>query len=239
MDIAVIGRGGHSKVVQDLIRGLEDTSLKAILDDKYIDLVEEECGLTTGPIASAAFLLKEHPGLAFIIAIGDNRTRMEIAARLGFDARHYVTLIHPSAVVSPGAYVGQGAVIMANAVVQADANVGHHSIVNTGALVEHDCIVEDYVHLAPRAVLTGSVTAQRGAFIGAGAVVIPDRWIGEWSVVGAGATVIEDVPSCCTVVGNPAKIIKCEGGDSYVSSKTSTSDLLVQSPYVRCRTTLY
>jgi acetyltransferase EpsM len=41
---------------------------------------------------------------------------------------------------------------------------------------------------------------------GAGAVIIPNIKIGEWSIVGAGATVIHDLPSYCNAVGVPAKI---------------------------------
>lgn len=47
-----------------------------------------------------------------------------------------------------------------------------------------------------------------GASIGAGAVIMCGITIGEWAMVGAGAVVIEDVPTGATVVGNPARIIK-------------------------------
>ena len=47
-----------------------------------------------------------------------------------------------------------------------------------------------------------------GAFIGAGAIVIPGKKIGAWSIVGAGAVVINDIPDGVVVVGNPARIIR-------------------------------
>lgn len=43
--------------------------------------------------------------------------------------------------------------------------------------------------------------------ISAGAAVLGDVTVGQGSVVGANATVIEDVPSNSTVAGTPAKII--------------------------------
>lgn len=45
----------------------------------------------------------------------------------------------------------------------------------------------------------------------AGALVIGDIKIGNNVVVGAGAVVVKDVPDNCTVVGNPARIVKRNG----------------------------
>ncbi len=47
-----------------------------------------------------------------------------------------------------------------------------------------------------------------GTHIGIGACVLPNINIGKWSIIGAGAVVIEDVPDNVIVVGNPAKILK-------------------------------
>ncbi|MFH6769257.1 hypothetical protein V8G56_10955 [Gaetbulibacter aquiaggeris] len=44
-----------------------------------------------------------------------------------------------------------------------------------------------------------------------GAIVIGDITIGNNVNIGAGAVVVKDVPDNCTVVGNPAKIVKHKG----------------------------
>ena len=51
-------------------------------------------------------------------------------------------------------------------------------------------------------------SGERGASIGAGAVIMCGVTIGPWAMVGAGALVLEDVPEGAVVVGNPARIIK-------------------------------
>ena len=51
-------------------------------------------------------------------------------------------------------------------------------------------------------------TVERGASIGAGAVIRCGITIGEWAMVGCGAVVVNDVPAGATVVGNPARIIE-------------------------------
>ena len=48
----------------------------------------------------------------------------------------------------------------------------------------------------------------RGAWIGAGAIILPGVTIGEAAVVGAGSVVTKDVPARMVVVGNPARVIK-------------------------------
>jgi acetyltransferase EpsM len=206
MEIVLIGAGGHSKVIKDIIHARIDTQLVALLDDKYPEL-RLEGDVHTGPISSAQALLKGNDELKFIVAIGDNEIRRSVVTRLSLTSEHYVSLIHESAIISPSATIGRGTVVMAKAVIHAAAKVGHHAVVNTGAIIEHDTILGDYVHAAPNVTLTGAVQAAEGAMIGAGATVIPGKTIGKWATIGAGAIVISDIPANSTAVGTPARVI--------------------------------
>ncbi|ELP86804.1 hypothetical protein EIN_516900 [Entamoeba invadens IP1] len=47
-----------------------------------------------------------------------------------------------------------------------------------------------------------------GAWIGTGAIIMPNITIGENSVVGAGSVVTKDVPDNTVVAGNPARVIR-------------------------------
>ncbi|WP_091167713.1 acetyltransferase [Paenibacillus sp. 1_12] len=206
MNIVIIGSGGHSKVVRDIISSKEDYCVKAVLDDKY-DQLTSNGDIYTGPISSAQHIISLYEGIKFIIAIGNNEIRQSIVSKLGLSHESYISLVHETAVISPSAFVGSGTVIMANAVVQADAIIGRYTIINTSAIIEHDNCIGDYVHIAPRATLTGDVKVKHGCMIGAGATIIPGLSIGERSVIGAGSTVIHSIPSDCTAVGIPAKVI--------------------------------
>ena len=86
--------------------------------------------------------------------------------------------------------------------------IGAHCIINTNSSVDHDCVLEHYVHISPNATLCGSVFVGEGTHIGAGSVLIPGVKIGKWCTIGAGSVIIKDVPDYSTVVGNPGKIIK-------------------------------
>lgn len=116
----------------------------------------------------------------WIIAVGDNVARKSEAERIGGT---FGVAIHPSAVVSPSARIGDGTIIMAGAVVQAAAVIGRHCIINTGASVDHDCVLEDFVHIAPGAHLCGWVDVGEGALVGVGVGIEPGVIIPAWSIV--------------------------------------------------------
>ena len=52
------------------------------------------------------------------------------------------------------------------------------------------------------------VLIRQGAWIGAGATILPGVCVGKYAIVGAGSAVTKDVPDYAVVVGNPAKVVK-------------------------------
>jgi len=204
MNIVIIGNGGHSKVVKDIITSNQNLHIVGYLDDKFEkNVIEDE--MFYGPISAYQFLIDKFNELKFIIAIGHNQTRKQIANKINLEESLYKTLVHPSAIISPSARIGKGTVVMANTVINSDAVIGAHVIVNTGSIIEHGSKVNDFAHISPNATLTGCVQLGEGVHIGAGATLIPNVEVGNWSTIGAGATVINSIPSNITAVGIPAK----------------------------------
>lgn len=208
--IVIVGQGGHSKVIRDIISTNKDMQVAGYLDDQYDTLYKRD-QLYFGPVKSFKRLLTSIDDLKFIIGIGNNIIRKAIVQKIGVPEKQFITLTHSSAIVSSSARIGVGTVIMANTVINADAQIGNHAIINTGAIIEHDNRIGDFAHISPKATLTGAVHIEEGAHVGAGATVIPNISIGKWSVIGAGATVIHHIPTNCTAVGVPAKVITKEG----------------------------
>ena len=52
------------------------------------------------------------------------------------------------------------------------------------------------------------IVIKKGAWIGAGATILPGVTVGKYAVVGAAAVVTHDVPDYTVVVGNPARVTK-------------------------------
>lgn len=203
--LVMVGQGGHSKVIKDIILAGNEYQICAILDDKYGEPIQKS-KIIYAPISYAATLCKEQETF-FIIAIGNNSVRRKISEALENIGVQFAIVKHPTAVISPSAEIGRGSVIMPYCIVNADTIIGEHVIINSSSVIEHDNKINNYVHISPKAVLTGNVFVGEGTQIGAGATVIPNIKIGSWSMVGAGATVVSDIPSKVTVVGVPAKII--------------------------------
>ncbi|MDM5222787.1 acetyltransferase [Peribacillus sp. NJ11] len=207
MKIVLIGEGGHSKVIKDMIDLADGFELIGYLDDKYDRTIVKD-HLFFAPFSTAFHLMEQFMGIKFIVAIGNNHNRKKIVDELNIPDSFYVTLIHPSSIISPSAKIGVGTVVMPSTVINADAKIGRHSIINTASVLEHDNEIGDFVHISPHATLTGSVKVDEGAHIGAGAILIPNVKIGQWTVIGAGATVINEIPPNSLAVGTPAILKK-------------------------------
>lgn len=198
--VAVIGAGGHAKIVISTLRAAQ-IEVEVVYDDNRDLWGTNILGVSvTGPIERAA----ENPDRPAIIAIGAVAARRRIAQQLQV---RWVTAIHPSSWVDPTAELGPGTIVCAGAVIQTDVRIGSHCVVNTSASVDHDCCVQDYSNLGPGSRLSGNVHIEPNSDVGAGCTVIPGVSIGSGAVVGAGAVVIRDVPSRVTVVGCPAEIL--------------------------------
>jgi sugar O-acyltransferase (sialic acid O-acetyltransferase NeuD family) len=197
-DVAVIGAGGHAKVV---IATLRDAGWRVV--QAYDDDPAKRGTLVLGvPIAGGFDQAPLGPRRA-VIAVGNNRARSAVAAR--FLDMEWVTVVHPRAWVDPSVRLGPGTVVFAGAVIQPDAALGAHVIVNTGATIDHDCSLGDFVHVAPGCHLAGTVTLGQGAFLGTGVSVIVRGEVGPWATVGAGGVVVRHVPPGVTAIGVPAR----------------------------------
>ncbi|WP_433749054.1 acetyltransferase [Falsibacillus pallidus] len=202
----LIGAGGHSKVVKDILIASGHKVL-GFLDDNKTET--SFCGLPVlGKIKDLPYLIDSDDSLSFIITIGDNKKRKHIAEELKQYPIQFGTAMHPQSSIGENVLIGDGTVIMPFAVINADTFIGSHCIINSHAVVEHDCFVDSFVHLSPQSTLTGNVKAGEGVHFGAASCIIPDRQVGSWSIIGAGSTIIDDIPPFSTAVGSPAKIIK-------------------------------
>ena len=197
--VAVIGAGGHGKVVATLQAA--GFHVSGVYDDDPGKWGQKVLGV---PVVGPTELLAEGATYAAVIGIGDNRARSEMAKRLGGTC-NWVTVVHPQAYVHPSVRLGRGTVVFAGAVIQPEAVLGEHCIVNTGATIDHDCVVGSFSHIAPGAHLAGGVRVGVGALIGVGSAIVPGVSVGDCSVVGAGAVVVRDVPDRTAVVGVPAR----------------------------------
>lgn len=203
--VVIIGAGGHAKVIADIIIKSGD-EVVGFLDDNYLKKTKVIYDLEIiGKISDCVELQKNDGKLYFIIAIGNNNVRKKIAQTFNLN---YYTAIHPTAVIGLEVRICKGTAIMANTCINPNARIGKHCIINTGAVIEHDNVIEDFVHVSPNATLCGTVKVGANTHIGAASVIKNNINITNDCTIGAGAVVVKDIRESGIYVGCPASKIK-------------------------------
>ncbi len=208
MRVIILGAGGHAQVVADILWRMAESGVNitpvAYLDDNPALKSQEILDI---PVLGGTAVLPSIPHEAVIIAIGSNLTRCQLYQTLKAHGEQFVTARHPTAVIAPDVQIEPGCMICANAVVNTGSILGANVILNTSCTVDHHNQIEDHAHIAPGVHLGGNVRIGEGALVGIGATVMPQRQIGAWSRIGAGAVVTQNLPKRVTAVGIPAKPI--------------------------------
>ncbi|GAB7024589.1 acetyltransferase [Salidesulfovibrio brasiliensis] len=206
MRIAIIGSGGHAQVCADILLSMRDAGT-AVEPLGYVSRGDHGAEFLGLPVLGDEAALDGLRPDAVLVAIGDNRTRLEAAGRLAEKGWRFAAAIHPSAVIGRDVMLEPGCMVCAGAVINPGTRVGGHAILNTGCSVDHHGNIGACAHIAPGTRLAGNVTVGEGAFVGIGSSVVQGVRVGAWATVGAGAAVIEDVPDNVTVAGVPARLI--------------------------------
>lgn len=205
--LVILGAGGHAKMVIEAARTqgeYEPTLCLAHVDD----LVPDVLGVATEAETDERLVALQKEGYHAFVAVGSNRLRRKLCAKLESLGMPLATIVSSQAWVSPSATIGVGTVIMPGAIIGAATRVGRGAIINTASSVDHDGVIGDYVHIAPGVHLAGCVSVGETSFLGVGVSVIPERTIGSGSTIGAGAVVVRDVPDHQVWVGCPARFLK-------------------------------
>jgi acetyltransferase-like isoleucine patch superfamily enzyme len=115
-------------------------------------------------------------------------------------------------------------VILQGAIVGSAAHVGYACLINTGAVLDHESVLEDFASLAPGAVTGGRVRIGTRSAISIGAVLTHGISVGPDTVIGASSLVYRDIPGNVVAYGTPARVVRPrEATDPYLTSRTTTT----------------
>ena len=187
--IAIIGAGGHGKVVGEI----------ALLNHyKIIHFYDDQINVIKNfPFNIVNTINYLHDNIndydAFFVAIGDNRIRSEKIQFLKNFKLNIVSLVHPKSTISKFSALGIGTCVMANAVINPGASIKDGVIINTSSNIDHDCIIEDYAHISPNCSLSGNVKIGKYSHIGTGTSVHPGVKIGNYVKTAVGSKVFKDI----------------------------------------------
>lgn len=201
--LIIIGASGHGKVVADIAIKMNKWQSFAFLDDD--ESIKTSMGLEVIGKTADAFTYKDEAD--FFVAIGNNAVRERVQVKLIEQGLNVLSLIHPSAVIGTDVEIGIGTAVMAGVVINSSTRIGKGCIINTSASLDHDNVIEDYVHISPGVNIAGTVKVGKGSWIGIGSVVSNNVNICSGCKVGAGAVVVKDITEPGTYVGVPVRKI--------------------------------
>ena len=194
--VVIYGGGGHAKSVIELIRSSHSYEVVGIIDDQ----IPAGTGVLGFQVLGDRNILPELRQLGVQLAangvggIVDIKIREVLCLILEKEGFSFPNLVHHSATVEKSASIGKGVFVFANAYVGADTVLSDHCMVNTNAVVSHDCRIGRYSHVAPGALLAGHVTVGEKTLVGMGVTTGIGIHIGNHVRIGNGAILLSDVP---------------------------------------------
>lgn len=194
--LIIYGGGGHAKSLIDLIRMEAKYQIAGIVDD-HLTAGNHILGV---PVLGGAEQLSRlrREGLFQAVnavgGIGNIAPRLSVYQRLAEAGFQCVTVIHPRAFIEPTATLSQGCQVFFNTYIGSEVKIGFGAILNTGAILSHECIVGDYGNISPGAILAGAVKVGERVLIGMGATINLGVTIGAGARIGNSAVVKSDVP---------------------------------------------
>lgn len=200
----VYGAGGLGREVMPLLR--------AQLLGEDVDLVFIDDGVADGKnvLSFESFCALPHREKFATLAIANSAIRERLDKRCSENGVGIVEVRADNSVILDRVEIGEGALLCNFVLLTSDIRIGRQFQANFYAYVAHDCVIGDYVTLAPGARCNGNIHIEDHAYIGSGAVLrqgTPDKplRIGRGALVGMGAVVTRDVPAGETWIGNPAR----------------------------------
>ncbi|HEY3310096.1 MAG TPA: NeuD/PglB/VioB family sugar acetyltransferase [Anaerolineales bacterium] len=195
--IVIYGAGGHAKAVMEMVLSIGAFRIAGIVDDNPDLTGTSVLGIPVLGTRDVLPVLYEQGvrlaanGVGGIINIGVRVKLFELLTSQGFA---FPILRHPRATIEPSAQVFDGVQVFANAYIGSSTVLHEKCMVNTGAIVSHDCAIGSYSHIAPGAMLAGHVSVGEKVLIGMGVTTTIGIKVGAGARIGNGAILLADVP---------------------------------------------
>jgi sugar O-acyltransferase (sialic acid O-acetyltransferase NeuD family) len=210
-DVVIIGGGGCGREAYWVF--LEDNAdskkwnVLGFVDDSPHLRGASLCNL---PVLGDFTWLERNAGKDFkvVCAVGNPPTRRQLVSRAEALGLSFCTVVHPSVRRSRWVEIGPGSIVCAGNILTVQINVGPHVIINLACTIGHDSVIGEFCNINPGCHLSGAVRLGDGVELGTGTVIIQNKSIGDWSIIGAGAAVTDDIPRYVTAVGIPCRVIK-------------------------------
>jgi carbonic anhydrase/acetyltransferase-like protein (isoleucine patch superfamily) len=179
--VYILGSGGHSR------------SLNSLASREF------KSAITVGPdgsIGEDEFVSRrelQYPlfnGIGFYLNSLENR--IKAYERFKLIGYQFENIVGESAVTKSVLH-NEGIQVFEQAYIGPNVSIGNNVVVNTGSIIEHDCILGESSFISPGAIVLGSARIGSSVFVGAGAIIFPGVVISSGEVIPAGSKVTKDL----------------------------------------------
>jgi len=201
-DLIILGIGAHgpemAEIVERVNRVQERWNLLGFISPDGGKVGECVNGY---PVLGTMEALKDYPN-AGVVPVCQTPQRSEVPRY------QLASLIDPSAFVSRTTQIGAGCVIYPHCYIGLNARLGDFVFCLSGCIINHDDVIEPRTILASGVTLAGHVHVESDCYLGQGCTCRQFLRVGQGSLIGMGAVVLDDVAPNSVMVGNPARKLR-------------------------------
>ena len=197
--LIVLGFGGHARSVADVAIAMGYETLV------FVDEHAREGEMFLNFPVLKFFTPDDPKAWCAFPASGNGLVRQKQSELIEQQGWQLVSLIAPSATLGVACSLGDGVFVGQHGHIGPMAKVGRGSIINSGAMVEHECSVGEWAHVSVNATMAGRSCLGDFSMLGAGATVIDGLSVVGHVTVGAGAVVNVCIDVSGTYVGVPIR----------------------------------
>ena len=205
----ILGTGGIGRAALEIFESNKVVVFGFLDDDAKEQGKEIDTVSVLGRTDNEDFLKLIGKKCEAFVAADENSYRKSLVEMLHEERKvQPVNAVHNTVVMAKSAHIGHGNFINQMVKIGAGAEVGSHCLLHSGAVLDFNVRLSDFVQIGAGAVIGSGVIIEEGAFIGSGVTVVAGVTIGKNARVGAGSVVVAPVKAKETVFGNPAQAIK-------------------------------
>lgn len=188
MKIAIFGASGFSHEVADICFDLGYAKIV------FVDVLRKSGNYHDFDVVNENNIeALSAEGYKFAIGIGENAVRKFVFCK--FSKLEYVNIVHPSATFGLGQrelmdeHIGN--IVAAGVRFTNSIKTSNFGIYNLNSTIGHDCIIEDFVNIAPGVNISGNVTIREESFIGTNACIINGESVLRPLIVGKNLKLVQ------------------------------------------------
>ena len=210
-NIVIIGASGFAKEILWLLEENNkieyEWNILGFIDQSYNSNIEPIHGYNI--VGDDEWLANYEGEIYVVCGVGSISLRKKIVQKYQ-DKENilFPNIISRGAIFSDSVEMGRGCIVCTNSILTVDICMGDFVTINLDCTIGHDVVLVDYITLYPSVNISGNVHIKSNTEIGTGTKIIQGLNIGENTIIGAGSVVVRDIPSNCTAMGNPAKVVK-------------------------------